>query len=192
MQQERQGARKAFYYKKSYLKHRLQKDVMEDGIAYIPCKVEGLSDIISKYSVEGCESLDDGFLNFIQEFIEFIPAEYPVVLEIHGPKFTDAEKKLITEVVTAETDYLLGKTEAQISHHRKVFMWMAVGTILSGILVAFIDDWLEAVPREFIYIIFWLFADAFVRYIFIEKFTYNNDKILAGRLASIKVEFVEE
>jgi len=32
-----------FLYKKSYLKNRLQQDVMEDGIAYIPCKVQGIN-----------------------------------------------------------------------------------------------------------------------------------------------------
>ena len=38
---------------------------------------------------------------------------------------------------------------------------------------------------------FWLFADALVRYLFIEFGDYKNDKIRAGRIASMEVEFVE-
>ena len=57
-----------FLYKKSYLKNRLQQDVMEDGIAYIPCKVQGINDIISKFSTKGCESLDPEFLYYITIF----------------------------------------------------------------------------------------------------------------------------
>ena len=37
---EKHNKREEFYYKKSYLEHRLQKDVMEDGIAYIPCLIK--------------------------------------------------------------------------------------------------------------------------------------------------------
>ena len=65
---------------------------------------------------------------------------------------------MITEAVISDADYLLGKTEAENSHHRKVF---------------------------------WLFADALVRYLFIEFGDYKNEKIRAGRIASMKVEFVE-
>ena len=46
---QKHNKREEFYYKKSYLEHRLQKDVMEDGIAHIPCRVEGIDDIISKF-----------------------------------------------------------------------------------------------------------------------------------------------
>ena len=182
-----------FYYKKSYLERRLQKDVMEDGIAYIPCRVEEIGDIISRFSIKDCESLDGEFVDYLLDFVDCIPEEYPVVLEIHGPKFTDEEKKLITEIIESDTDYMLGKTEAQNRHHRKVFWWMVVGTVGSGILLALIRELIiDDIPLEFFYVIFWLFADAFVRYLFIENSDYKNDKIRAGRIASMKVEFVED
>lgn len=185
--------RSSFYYKKSYLDRRLQKDVMEDGIAYVPCRIDGIGDIISKFSTKGCESLDGEFVDYLLDFIDCIPEEYPVVLEIHGPKFTDEEKKLITETIESDSDYMLGKTEAENRHHRIVFFWMAVGTIGSGILLAVIKKFIsDEIPIEFFYVLFWLFADAFVRYLFIENSTYRDDKIRAGRIASMKVEFVED
>ena len=108
MNLKKYGKQEEFYYKKSYLEHRLQKDVMENGIAYIPCKVEGLGDIISKFSIKGCESLDSEFVGYLLDFIDCVPKEYPVVLEIHGPAFSEEEKRLITEVLKSDTDYLLG------------------------------------------------------------------------------------
>jgi len=189
----KKNKRSSFYYKKSYLDRRLQKDVMEDGIAYVPCRVDGISDIISKFSTKDCESLDGEFVDYLLDFIDCIPEEYPVVLEVHGPKFTDEEKKLITETIESDTDYMLGKTEAENRHHRRVFFWMAVGTIGSGFLLAVIKKFIsDEIPIEFFYVLFWLFADEFVRYLFIENSTYKDDKIRAGRIASMKVEFVEE
>ena len=189
----KKNKRSSFYYKKSYLDRRLQKEVMEDGIAYVPCRVDGISDIISKFSTKDCESLDGEFVDYLLDFIDCIPEEYPVVLEVHGPKFTDEEKKLITETIESDTDYMLGKTEAENRHHRRVFFWMAVGTIGSGFLLAVIKKFIsDEIPIEFFYVLFWLFADEFVRYLFIENSTYKDDKIRAGRIASMKVEFVEE
>jgi hypothetical protein len=69
---------------------------------------------------------------------------------------------------------------------------MVAGTLGSGILLALIKEFVDEVPLEFFYVLFWLFADALVRYLFIEFGDYKNEKIRAGRIASIKVEFVEE
>ncbi|MCR5731387.1 MAG: hypothetical protein K6G51_00375 [Sphaerochaetaceae bacterium] len=183
---------KEFYYKKSYLKKRLQKDVMEDGVAYIPCRVEGIEDIISKFSIKGCESLDSEFQDFVMDFIDFVPGEYPIVLEIHGPKFTEKEKALIVGTIESDMDYTLGKTEEDVNRHKRIFQWVTAGTILSGCILASIRQFLTAVPLEFFYVLFWLFADSLVRYLFIEKFDYEDQKIRAGRLASMKVEFIED
>ncbi len=67
-----------------------------------------------------------------------------------------------------------------------------IGTVISGILLALIGKYLGDIPQEFFYVLFWLFADAFVRYIFIESVDYRGKRIGAGRIASIKVEFVED
>ena len=51
---------------------------------------------------------------------------------------------------------------------------------------------IEDIPEEFFYVVFWLFADSLVRYIFIERGDYRDKRIGAGRIASMKVEFVED
>ena len=181
-----------YYNKKSQLNSRLQKDVIRNGTAYLSCKVEGLDDILSKFSTKGLESLDGEFKDELLSFADCIPQEYPLVLEILGPKFTEDEKEMIREAVVSDADYLLGKTEAENRHHRKVFWWMVAGTVGSGILLGVIKHFVDEVPLEFFYVLFWLFADALVRYLFIEHGDYKNDKIRAGRIASMKVEFLED
>ena len=181
-----------FLTKKSLLDLRLKKEVLEDGIAYIPCHVENMEDIISKYSIRGCESLSSEFTDYIGSFIDCIPIEYPIVLEIYGAKFTEEEKKIIVDTIVADEDYGLGKTIQENRHHRLVFWEMVIGTVVSGILIALIGNYLEAIPQEFFYVIFWLFADSLVRYIFIERKDYRDQRIVAGRIASMKVEFIDD
>lgn len=183
--------REEYYKKKSHLISRLNKDVIRDGTAYLSCKIEGLDDVLSKFRVKGIESLNGEFRDEFLSFVDCIPQEYPLVLEIHGPQFTEEEKKMITEAVITDADYLLGKTEADNRYHRKVFWWMVAGTVGSGVLLGVLKHFVDDVPLEFFYVLFWLFADALVRYLFIEFRDYKNEKIQAGRIASMKVEFVE-
>ena len=187
----KRSKREEYYKKKSQLISRLNKDVIRDGTAYLSCKIEGLDDILSKFSVNGIEALNGEFKDEFLSFVDCIPQEYPLVLEIHGPKFTEEEKKMITEAVISDADYLLGKTEADNRYHRKVFWWMVAGTVGSGVLLGVLKHFVDDVPLEFFYVLFWLFADALGRYLFIEFRDYKNEKIQAGRIASMKVEFVE-
>ena len=184
--------REEFYNKKSHLDSRLKKDLIRDGVAYLPCKVSGIDDILSKYSTETITAVDAEFSDALLNTVDCIPQEYPLVLEIHGPKFTEKEKEMIREAVVSDGDYLLGKTEADNRHHRRVFWSMVAGTVGSGILLGAIKIFVDEIALEFFYVLFWLFADALVRYLFIEHGDYKNDKIRAGRIASMKVEFVEE
>ncbi len=189
---EKWYAKKQFLVKKSLLRQRLQHDVMEDGTACIPCRVKGLDDIISRFSIPGVETLDSEFALFILEYEDFIPSEYPLVLEIYGPLFTDAEKKLIEDTIHADMDYMLGKAETVNLRRKKKLFTMMAGTIISGILLSLVMHWLPEIPQEFLFVVFWLFADSLVRYIFIDRMEYKEEKVRAGRLAGMKVRFVEE
>lgn len=180
-----------FLSKNSLLERRLKNEVLEDGIAYIPCRVENMEDIISRYSVRGCESLNSEFADYIMSFVECIPIQYPIVLEIYGSKFTEEEKNIIIDTIASDGDYQLGRTIQENRHHRLVFIEMVVGTVVSGLLITLIGKYIGGIPREFFYVLFYLFADSFVRYLFIERGDYQNEKISAGRIASMKVRFVE-
>ncbi len=184
--------KKQFLHKKSYMDKRLQIDVIENGVAYIPCKVNSIEDILCKYSIKDCESLDTEFITYMVDFVEFIPPEIPVVLEIIGPKFTEEEKKVINETVVAETDYLLGRTEEYLRIKKKRFIYMTLGTVLSGVVLFIAKGLFVGVPLEFFFVLFWLFADMLVRYLFVDTLDLKEEKLHMGRLACMTVEFVEE
>ncbi len=189
---EKRKREKEYLYKKSYLERRLQNDVIENGIAYIPCKVKSIDDVISKFSIKGCESLDAEFLAYIVDFAEFIPVENPVVLEISGAEFTPEEKKTICDTVTADMDYMLGRTEEVHNIRKRRLIYMISGAVLSGAALFIAKRMFEGVPLEVFYVLFWLFADTIVRYLFIDKLDLKHEKIHMGRLASMTVEFVEQ
>ncbi len=189
---KKDSTKKQYLFRKSYLDQRLQHDVMDSGVAYIPCKVKSIDDVISRYSVKGCESLDNEFLTYIVDFVDFIPVEYPVVLQITGPGFTEDEKETIIDTVTAEMDYRLGKTEEFLNIKKRRFIFMIAGTVISWIILAVAKLFLGNVPLEFFFVLFWLFADATVRYLFIDKLDFKDEKIRMGRLAAMKVEFVRQ
>ena len=132
-----------FLNKKTLLEHRLNNEVLEDGIAYIPCHVQNMDDIISKFSIRDCPSLDSEFSDYIVNFIECIPIKYPIVLEIYGAKFSEEEKQIIVDTIAADGDYELGRIIQENKHHRLVFVEMVIGTVISGILLALIGKYLE-------------------------------------------------
>ena len=183
---------KKFLSKNSLLERRLNNEILEDGIAYIPCHIESMEDILSRYSVRGCESLNAEFADYIINFINCIPTKYPIVLEIYGSKFTEEEKKVITETIVSDGDYELGKTIQENRYHWKVFLGMMMGTIIMSLVITLIGQYVGGIPRELFYVLFYLFADSFVRYIFIERWEDQDKKISAGRIASMKVEFEED
>ncbi len=188
---EKQKRRREFLRKKSHIERRIQEDVMVDGVAHIPCRVDSIKDIVSKFSIKDCTTLDTEFFIYVTEFIDSLPLDCPVVLDIYGPKFSDEQKEIIRETIATDLDYNLGYIEDITSIRKKRLIGMIIGTILSGILLAFAKRYFPDVPLEFAFVIFWLFADAFTRYIFIEKFDDRDIRINAGRLASMTVEFIE-
>lgn len=181
-----------FLNRKSLLERRLKNEVLEKGIAYIPCHVENMEDIISRYSIRGCESLNSEFADYLMSFIECIPMKYPIVLEIYGSKFTEEEKNIIAGTIASDGDYELGRIVQENRHHWLVFVGMTIGTVVTSTILILIGKYLGEVPHEFFFVLFWLFADSFVRYIFIERWEDQDKKISAGRIASMKVEFVED
>ena len=65
---------------------------------------------------------------------------------------------------------------------------MFVGSIVAVILL-WLTDFLDEVPREIFVVLFWFFGDRMFEYVFITRQDLKQEKRLAGRLASIKVIF---
>lgn len=177
-----------FDQKKSRIDSRIRRDYIENGIATIHCCISGYHDIINTYSAKDQESLNFDFVDYLKDNAGPIPDECPLVLNVIGDCLTDDEKKIIAETIRDDFSYRLGVVERDQEREFWLFIFMLVGSIVAGILLA-LTDFLDEVPREIFIVLFWFFGDRMFEYVFITGHELRKEKRLAGRLASIKVIF---
>ena len=187
MEKERNFIR-LFDRKKGQIDSRIRRDYIENEIATVNCCISGYHDVISTYSSKGQENLNLHFIDFLESSAEPIPDKYPLVLNIIGNYLSDEEKKTIEETIYEVFHYKLGMVEKEQERELKVLIFMIVGSIIAGILLA-MTDFLEEVPREIFVVLFWFFGDRMFQSFFITRRELRKEKRLAGRLASIKVIF---
>ena len=179
-----------FESRKGHLDYRLKRDYVRNGIATIPCRVSDYSDVISAYSVKGCETLNPEFDAYLKSTAELMPPECPLVLNIIGNCLSREEQKTVEETIRDALAYDLGVVEKKEKRHTQTFFLMLAGMLLSGGLLWFTKA-LADEPRELLYILFWFAVEALCDYLFLTGYELRCERRLAGRLASIKIVFSE-
>ena len=180
----------SFSHTDAQLAKRVKSVFIRGDEAVLPCHVSSYDDIVSHYSVSGYETLNPEFTAYVEDAISFIPPEYPVVLEISGCSFTEEEQNVIRDTVKEDFMYDLGAVQEQNSRQNKIMLFMLAGMILTWLFVSFWEG-LSEMSLEFIYIVFWFFADLVISYVFLDNPESLHRRVLAGRLARIKVSFVQ-
>ncbi len=161
-----------FERKKSRIDSRIKRDYIENGT----------------YSAKDQESLNPDFVDFLKDSADPIPDECPLVLNVIGDCLSADEKKIIKETIRDDFSYRLGLVEREQEREFRMFILMIIGLIISGLLL-WLTIPLDEVPREIFVVFFWFFGDRMFEYIFITGRELRKEKRLAGRLASIKVNF---
>ena len=177
-----------FEQKKSRIDSRIKRDYIENGIATIHCCISGYNDIINTYSAKDQESLNPDFVDFLKDSADPIPDECPLVLNVIGDCSSADEKKIIAEIIRDDFSYKLGLFEKEQDREFKMFIFMLIGVVISGIFL-WLTVSLDEVPREIFIVFFWFFGDRMFEYLFITGRELREKQRLAGRLASIKVNF---
>jgi len=177
-----------FEQKKSRIDSRIKRDYIENGIATVHCCISGYNDIINTYSAKDQESLNLDFVEYLQDAAGPIPDECPLVLNIIGNCLSAEEKKTISEIIRDDFSYRLGLVEKEQDREFKMFIFMLIGVIVAGLLLWW-SDFLDEAPREIFVVFFWFFGDRMFEYFFITRHELRQEQRLAGRLASIKVNF---
>jgi len=121
-----------FESRKGHLDYRLKRDYVRNGIATIPCRVSDYSDVISAYSVKGCETLNPEFDAYLKSTAELMPPECPLVLNIIGNCLSREEQKTVEETIRDDLAYDLGVVEKKEKRHTQTFFLMLAGMLLSG------------------------------------------------------------
>ena len=182
--------------KKSFRKmkidyYRYVKDFyLEDGLAYISCNVRDYYDIIDIYSVEGYEWLNESFARFIETNAEYIPVEYPIVLEICGKEFTEQQKEVIDETIHDYYELKLGDKQIDLQNNTsQIITFLAVGVIATLIMMALHDWKADSFVNEMIVILVWFFIWELCGMIFFDRNDLKEEKMAAAQLASIAVRY---
>ena len=186
----RRNTARLFERRKGHLEYRIKRDYIRNGIATIPCHVSNYNDVINPYSDKGYETLNTDFFDYLTTAAEVTPDECPLVLNIIGNCLSQEEKKTIEEVIRDDFAYDLGMVEKEEKRHARIFCFMSIGLILSGVLLWFTKA-LADEPRELLFIPFWFMGETLCDYIFLTGYDLRRQRRLAGRLASIKVVFSE-
>lgn len=183
--------RSFFLHRKSNVEARVQNAYIDHDMAVISCRVTDYYEVINHYSVPGWESLDPAFTKFLDENINYIPPEYPVVVEITGKKFTLQEQERIRAAIREDSLYALSDAEAEVEDNRRLFLYVLLGTIVGTGLILLAQR-LTDVAAEFFYVVYWFFADTLVRFLLQDRFELRQRRLLAGRKASVTVRFYEK
>lgn len=181
------------YYlrKKPNIDEMILDDVIDNGIAFIPCKVSGMEDIINKYSVVGHETLDGGFADYVKSYAEDIPTKYPIALAICGHKFTKDEQKTIAEIIKDYFTYELGLIRRDNKKNLITFIIMTLVMILCSFILRSLPN-TDVTLIEYIYVLFWVGADVCFVFLLFDGRADRKRRILASRMTSLYIYFNEK
>ena len=183
--------RRLFLKRDAKLAKRLREDYIDNGIASLPCRVTGMDEIISHFSVPGFETLSPELSDYIESSAAYIPPEYPIVLEISGCRFSEEEQSIIRSTIREDYTYKLGAVQWENRKQLMVALLMIVGMLVTGFLTFGVKG-ITDTAIEIIYIFFWFFADIVACYFCLDGFENRKKRLLAGRLADMTVYFSEE
>ena len=174
--------RKKVDYDKAVKFYFIEKDV-----AYITCKVSGLDDIVSHYSVPGYELLNEDFSNYLDRIMKHIPEKYPLVLEITGHQFTKDEQTRIEDAIWTEYELQFGAVQQKQRSGIIRGIWFAIFLGLSAVLLLNTKQMLY----ELVYILFWFFGDRLIEYLILDEFNITREKMHYAQILSMKVVFTD-
>lgn len=177
-----------FDRKISHIDYRVRREYIRNGIATIFCRISSYNDIITAYSVREHEAVNLNFIEYIRRAASFIPDECPLVLNVIEDCLTKEEQKTIREVIRDELTYDFGIAEQEEQHQNRIFFYTIIGLVIAIVLLVMTREF-DEIPRELFFVLFWFMGDTILEYIFFEGRELKQERLLAGRLASIKVIF---
>lgn len=162
---------------------------VENGMAYISCNAEKYNDIINKHSVEGYEWPNGHFIEFVNDNAQFVPTEYPIILEICGCEFSKKQQECIEATLSDYYALQLGNAQLDLQRNtRECIVLFALGILAILGIVFGIQGTLGSVWELFLVLLWfliWEFLDTFV----FERSEYLEAKLEAAQMASMKVTF---
>ena len=163
---------------------------VDNGMAYISCNVDKYTDIINKHSVEGYEWPNGHFVEFVDDNAQFIPTEYPIILEICGCEFTEKQQACIEETMADYYALQLGNAQLDLqANTRKSIALFSFGVIaVLGIWLG-MGGAISSTIWELMLVLLWFFVWEFLDTFVFDRSELIERKLEAAQMASMKLTF---
>lgn len=169
------------------------KDIyVDNGLAYISCNVSGYYDIIDRLSVQGYEWINGHFARFVEQNANYIPTEYPIVLEICGHRFTKAQQDTIEETIADYYALKMGDTQMALEKNKGRAIFLAIMAAIFAVAVYASSKFTGGVLNvvvEVVFILFWVFVWELADCLLFDRRDLREARTEAAQLASVKVTF---
>ena len=162
---------------------------INNGIAHIACNVSGLDDVVHRYAVQGYETLNPELADYIEGFIPLIGRKTPVVIEITGHDFSDAEKERIEAAFWNhfELRAAIAKKERQALAIQ--IIWFAICFLGIWLVLNRIPAFKSGGLNDIGFILLWFFGDRMVDYLLLGNYGSRQEYARYSQLETVKVIF---
>lgn len=164
---------------------------MENDEAYITAKVNSIDDIVSRYSVEDYEWINEEFTSYIDNCAYHIPVEESIVLEITGAKFTDTEKEIIKKVIIDHYGLELGETMISLEMNKRRAAILLLLSVVTAIIFFGLFIYTDSIFLELIVVGLWFFTWELGNVGWLNRSELRMQKLEAGQLASLRIKFID-
>lgn len=166
---------------------------IENDIAFITCNVKKFNDIIDPFSASEYEWPNKDFLYFVESNAQYIPVEYPIVLEINGKTFTEKEKNTIREAIHDYYALKMGDAQLAIGANRRKALTLLITGVVASLGVQLVNKISPGLPlREAIVMLFWLFLWEGLDCLILDGKDLKEKKTEAAQMANITINFKDE
>lgn len=166
---------------------------IENDIAFITCNVKKFNDIIDPFSASEYEWPNKDFLYFVESNAQYIPVEYPIVLEINGKTFTEKEKNTIREAIHDYYALKMGDAQLAIGANRRKALTLLITGVVASLGVQLVNKISPGLPlREAIVMLFWLFLWEGLDCLLLDGKDLKEKKTEAAQMANITINFKDE
>lgn len=182
------------YQKKKFEQFKKINELkISDNEAHILIKINDISEIISKNSVKYNEMLELSFIELIDRKVNYMPLDYPMVLEIQNKNLSSEEKILIRKLIKNYYSLKLAEKEMDLKQlKRKINFFLIFGIIVFAIFALLYSQTDFPIITEILSFIgsFSLWESAELK--IFEQDTLNEDIIKYKHLSKIRIVFDKE
>ena len=178
-------------------KNVLDDFVLEDGIAYLACKIDNTADAIRKAAVSGYELITAGLEDYIEYFSLIVPSRCPVIMEItrdnaDAQEFTPEEQELLSRAIRNHFKFKMVEKQGKIQESVRRIVGFTLATAIVIFLLAFCEKLISPYTQDFIVLLLWFFADYLAEFVLIDLRQTINEKNSCAQMLCMKITYTKD